>query len=324
METTIKTFIYLDEDKMFSISSQIFEGITEYLIDYSNNTNEESEEQKGPVGSGRVMADIIKTEKGFKEKKFLHDYSYKLFEEKLNGLGKVLEINSTNINDQIDQIDKYAFLKITSKAIFNDINIINSTLKNFNEMGQAFTYVSNFDEISQADGKYNQVISNTKDRNKKAILKQKKEVNLNLTKLAKKQGLNFDQKYMDSLAFLLEYGFKDQFEFQLPVDSDVIGKTIFSANLKRECLKEDEHLLVRKYSRIAEKEFSIFGIVTQNEKLTKIDEEDEESDIKSNEQPNIKEVLMELVEKLTNVESSFTGRLSNEIIIDPIAIYREL
>ena len=122
METTIKTFIYLDEDKMFSISSQIFEGITEYLIDYSNNTNEESEEQKGPVGSGRVMADIIKTEKGFKEKKFLHDYSYKLFEEKLNGLGKVLEINSTNINDQIDQIDKYAFLKITSKAIFNDIN----------------------------------------------------------------------------------------------------------------------------------------------------------------------------------------------------------
>lgn len=30
----IKNFIYLDEYKMYSISSQIFEGITEYLVDH--------------------------------------------------------------------------------------------------------------------------------------------------------------------------------------------------------------------------------------------------------------------------------------------------
>lgn len=29
---TIKSFIYLDEDKMYSISSQLFEGMTQYIL----------------------------------------------------------------------------------------------------------------------------------------------------------------------------------------------------------------------------------------------------------------------------------------------------
>ena len=31
---TVKSFVYLDEYKMYSISSQLFGGLTEYLIDY--------------------------------------------------------------------------------------------------------------------------------------------------------------------------------------------------------------------------------------------------------------------------------------------------
>ena len=48
----IKSFVYLDEYKMYSISSQIFEGITESLMSYQESTTEKGEEQKGPIGSG--------------------------------------------------------------------------------------------------------------------------------------------------------------------------------------------------------------------------------------------------------------------------------
>ena len=65
---TIKNFIYLDEYKMYSISSQIFEGITEYLIDYQETKREEEEKQKGLIGSGKIMADILKSESGTEEK----------------------------------------------------------------------------------------------------------------------------------------------------------------------------------------------------------------------------------------------------------------
>jgi len=87
---TIKSFIYLDEYKMYSISSQIFEGITEYSIDYRGAIKEEEETQKGPIRSGRIMADILKSESGTQEKKYLHDYSYKLFEDRLMESGKFL------------------------------------------------------------------------------------------------------------------------------------------------------------------------------------------------------------------------------------------
>ena len=44
----IKSFIYLDEYKMYSISAQMSRGITDYLMSHQKSTTEESEEQKGP------------------------------------------------------------------------------------------------------------------------------------------------------------------------------------------------------------------------------------------------------------------------------------
>lgn len=64
----IKSFIYLDEYKMYSISSQIFEGITESLMSYQGSTTEKEEEQKGEFGSGRIMADILRSESGTQKK----------------------------------------------------------------------------------------------------------------------------------------------------------------------------------------------------------------------------------------------------------------
>lgn len=42
----IKNFIYLDEEKMYSLSSQLFEGITEYVLNESSSEQSDSEEQK--------------------------------------------------------------------------------------------------------------------------------------------------------------------------------------------------------------------------------------------------------------------------------------
>ena len=44
----------------------------------------------------------------------------------------------------------------------------------------------------------------------------------------------------------------------------------------------------------------------------------------SQEHRHMKEAIMDLVEALFAIESSFSGKLANEIIVDPIAIYREV
>lgn len=308
----IKNFIYLDEDKMYSLSSQIFEGVTEYVLNESFSESEKSEEQKGPVGSGRIMGDILKRADLQSEKKFLNDYSYVLFEKKLIDDNRVFEIKCRDEKTS-PLFDEKPFIKITSKAIFNDINSIKNTLENFNKIGKALAHITNFKEISAVKDQLEKAKGNTKDRNLKSKLQTQVKAMTNLNKLAKESGLQQDQAFLDDLAFVLSYGFQDQLEIQMTFNNSIV-----SANLKRSFLREQEDLVIRKYSRQTEIEFTLFGIITQYQGNTIEDLEVKE------EYDSIKEALMNLVSHLTNVEATFTGRLNNEIIIDPIALYTEL
>ena len=311
----IKNFIYLDEYKMYSISSQIFEGITEYVINSQRTTDEEEETQKGPLSSGRIMADILRSESGTQEKKYLHDYSYKLFEDYLQESNNILCISAENIDEDIKNVDDATFIKVRAKAVFNDMNIIKSTMEKFNELGKALAYITNFQEIEEVRQKLEKVVEDIKDRNKKSQLRQKSKSLKDIEKLAKDQGMYLDPVLLKNLTFVLDYGFQDQFEVQMP-----IGKYIFSSNLRREYLREDEHLLIRKYARLAQKEFVLVGTIAQSSSRPIGHEEGDEND----ENQHLKEAIMFLIERLSVVESTFTGKLENEVIVDPIALYREI
>ena len=121
---------------------------------------------------------------------------------------------------------------------------------------------------------------------------------------------------MEKLTSVLDYGFQNQFIVQMP-----IGPYTFSADCKRDDLREDEYSLIRKYSRFAEKEFVLVGTIAQSSRESVDSEED--TDV-SQEPRHMKEVIMNMVEALFTIESSFSGKLPNEIIVDPIAIYQEI
>ena len=142
----IKNIIYLDEDKMYSLSSQLFEGVTEYVLNEKNLEKSESEQQKGSMNSGRIVGDILKNSERNTEKKFLNDYSYTLFEKKLIEENKVLTVSYESSSLE-KLIKEKSFIKVTAKATFNDIDSIISTLNNFNRMGKALTYVTNYENI---------------------------------------------------------------------------------------------------------------------------------------------------------------------------------
>lgn len=285
----IKNFIYLDEYKMYSLSSQIFEGVTEYLVNSSHNEEGEEDTQRGAIGSGRLLADIMKKGNETKEKNFLHDYSYTIFEKYLIENDKVLNINAINQQELIDNIDSKSFVKIKGKIIFNDIGHISKTIEDFNTMGTAMVRMQSFKNPKMTE---------------KDIKKTTQELNLNM-----------DKKNLDALAYLLDFGFENQFEIQLPYYN-----YLFSSNIKREYLREKEQLLVKKYARTTEKEFTIFGIVTQHQNI----QDSQEDILKEESEKIIKIALMKMTKVFSNIENSFTGKLENEIMIDPIAIYTEL
>ena len=147
----IKNFIYLDEYKMYSLSSQIFEGVTEYLVNSSYTEEGEEDSQKGILGSGRLLADIMKKGNISEEKKFLHDYSYTVFEKHLIENDKVLNINEIDKENLFDLLDTKSFVKITGKIIFNDTGHMSKMIKEFNTMGTAMVRMQSFENPKLTD-----------------------------------------------------------------------------------------------------------------------------------------------------------------------------
>ena len=316
----IKSFLYLDEYQMYSISSQIFEGVTEYMIDYQGTSTGEEESQSGPFASGRVMANILASETKTEERKYLHDYSYTLFEDHLQESNNILTIDNENIDESLMSVDNYGFVKVKAKIAFNDINIIKSTMGQFNEMGEALTYLINFDEIRKVKEELEELSNSTRDRNTKATLRQRMKTLSNLEGLAKQQGLYQEPLLLEKLNFVLDYGFRDQFEVRMSV-----GDYIFTANLKREYLREDEHLMIRKFSRFPESEFVICGVIAQGPtESPELDDSNISDEADSHDIANFKSVIFAMIEALSMVESAFIGKSENEIVIDPIAVYREI
>jgi hypothetical protein len=328
----MRSFIYLDEYKMYSLSSQIFEGLTESIVDEEKSQIQDSDSQKGKIGSGRLMANIIRNESLRSEKKFIHDYSYTLFEDALKKKKKFLEITSSNLQEKISLIDKYDFIKIRGQAIFNDAKLIASTLENFNSFAGALGYMQ-YKELADQEALIKEEVKQVKDRNQRAKAKAKFNKNV-FNDFLKEQGLYLDERYIEEMVKIINFGYKGQFETQFPFLLNDDG-VLFNSIINRNYLKESEEFLISKYSRETEKEFCLFGIITQTKNVEEksslsdfisyLNENHSEFDDDGNEiSLGMKHAIMGIVNALMNVENTFIGKAKYEYIIDPISIYREL
>jgi hypothetical protein len=308
----IKNIIYLDVDKMYSMSSQVFEGVTEYILSEKVTGTEKKEDQKGPIASGKVLGDILRQQESVSEKKVLIDHSYALFEEKLVNEEKVTSFAVDSQSEFATPIKLNSFIKIRGKATFNDLNSIKNTISNFNKVGKALATVTSYGELNKNKALLQVLHESGADKMLKKPIEAEVKRLSNIDQLQRSGGLYQDPDFMAQLALTLDYGYQDQLEIQI----NSPGR-IFSANLKRECLREKEDMIIRKYSRRTEVEFILFGICTQVDHLVEPPPPFEDGG-------SIKEALMNLVGLITQLESAFIGRMPNEVIIDPIAIYTEI
>jgi len=308
---------------MYSISSQLFEGLTEYIVKTESKTQKEEESQKGPIGSGRVLADIIEKNTNETEKKFLHDYSYNLFEQALIDDGRVLEISKENYEQNIKTLDNFSFVKIIGNVIFNDIKEVEKSMSQFNQTGEALGYLTYKEEYKELISEIENNIADIKDRNKKSHFNNLLKNKASFKKYLQEKSLHLDEDFLKNISYLLNYGYHQQFEVQVPIVTENGDLNVFSAQLERNNLNENENIMIKKYSRETEREFTLFGILTQ--KLTR-DKKREIFDQFRNQNDNLsmKEAITNIVVQLGNVEHSFSGKSDNEFIVDPIALYLEI
>jgi hypothetical protein len=304
----IKSIIYLDEAKMYSMSSQIFEGLTDFVLKEVSSAKEDSEEQKGPIGSGRILANAMKLSERSVEKRFLHDHSLSLFEARLNELDLVDHVNTRSAGGFTGS---KSFISVSAKASFIDAAKITSMLASFNELGEALTHLINYSAIDTTRQEIQNIKDSPKDKVRLAELKQTEKKLANSAELARLAGLYQDPKFLKHLALVTEFGFSDQLEIQQRIDEQ-----LFSACLKRQYLRESENLIIRKYSRNTEKTLVVLGVITQSQQTP-----EKTPVMDTSENRTAKELFTNLVNHIAALEGSLAGKAANEVVIDPIAVY---
>lgn len=307
---TIKSFIYLDEDKMYSISSQLFEGMTQYILQEETDGQNDVNSQKGNFLSGRFMADMMFQSRSKSEMRNLHDFAFNLFEKEMEDRGILYDVKC---NDEISDLQDKGFVRIRGKIFFCDYARMQYIIDNFKNIGRALgrlqgaTFYEQIEEI-----KHN--ANDTKDRERRNRQQQNaKYSEKQIENLLKSAGLVLDEKYVKNLSTVMKFGYQDGFEVRIILEDSPL---LFSAVINQSCLKENENVLISKYSRITEKEFTVIGVITQvgNPKPK----------LPNNEGEDMKTATQGMHEMIANLEMQFNGRSSNECIIDPIAIFTEL
>lgn len=306
----IKSFIYLDSDKINSLSAQLFGGITEHIEESEKEQLTETEEQKGSLSSGKKLGDSSSKEKSKIKNTLYHDHLYNMFEQNLIESGRVKEISKINVKD-INDLKILDFIKLKGTLIFNDSKEILKSITEFNNLGKAVASIS----VQSIATEIKETIEETKDRNKKSKLNVslKGELNKAINSYIKENNLCLDEDYAKDLKYILEYGLQDLLEVQI-----ILDKNSFSSILNREFLRESEKILISKFSRKTEVEFILFGYITQTKNYIP------KSTIRNIEGANLKGIFQNLIESLIDVESNFIGKSVGDIIVDPISIYLEI
>ena len=306
----IRSILYLDEQKLYSLSSQVLEGITEYLLTENQSATEATENQKGPIASGRVLAEAIKSSNTSVERRVLHDHALALFEDKLVKSGKLTDIfDVPGAHDVVPQ----SFVRVSAPAKFIDPAQLTNLLTIFNSLGEALAYVTNTEAIQVARTALDAIKPGKPNAAQADLLRELKAA-VDPAQLAKKGGLSQDPKLLENLSLLLKFAFADQLELQQAIDG-----ILCSSPLRRDCLREAEGLLIRKYSRKTEKSLVVLGVVTQT--AFPISDKSAPKGVKPS---SMKEAVTNMVDHIAALESTLSAKMEGELIIDPIAVYVSL
>lgn len=295
---SLKNIVYIDYDKVYSLSAQLFEGLvhtatqkkeisfqdTETII-VKERTSSDSEEDRN------TLSTIINP----------HDYHYLKFEKEIASQNKILIIDS----DEIDQnlLLNSQFVKIKAKINLIDYSKLKFTTKNFTKIGHAINYVHRNEELQALD----ELLKKTQGVDKRKVQAAKDKV----TDEIKESSMYSQKEYLEKLSEVLDFAYGDDVEI-----TQNIGNLSATSFFSKDFFKLPLEMFIKRYSRKTIKEFTIVGTITQISIAQHIEEETLPE--------NMRIAARKMSDALYAVESTFCTPLKNEVFVEPIAMYTEI
>ncbi|MDE6708752.1 MAG: hypothetical protein K2K06_12045 [Oscillospiraceae bacterium] len=279
----LRDFIYIDKDKMYSLYSQIFEGVAESLMESISMSNEETKKEGSPKKNleERIIEASVKT-----QNIVLFDHIYNMLEEKLSPY--LLNINETTTREDI-KTD--SIIKITGYALIEDYEHLSYLMGNLNSIGMALATLTMQSQVGE-----NKTIS------KNAV-----------EQAAREYGLVLDKKLCDSIVSVIENFHGSLMEVTVEHSENPFNLG-FKAPLDSQYLRLSPNMLRNLYGYKPCMKWTIVGEVTSIV--------DTSTEFEHKNKSMFAEMFKQL-DQVDNAFTKMNESVSNIVRIAPIAVYIE-
>lgn len=227
----LKDFIYIDRDRLYSLYSQLFQGVAESIVEAFTSGKEDTKKERS------LEQNLI--EASYKVKNvILFDHIYNSLEDKL--APQLLQVNESTT---LDDLKPSSYIKVAGKATIEDFERLIFLLKNFNDIGMAFATMTvlNANKASTQNGK-----SSSKN---------------SIEQYAKDNGLFLDKKSTESMVKIIENFHGRDLDVTIEPNSANLG-AFFKATLDEKNMRLSSNMVRKIYGNKPIMDWTIVGEIT--------------------------------------------------------------
>lgn len=322
----IRDFIYVDIERLYSLYSQLFEGVADQIVQSYMDEATSKKSQKGSILKGEDIEKQVAEMSRRTENKFLHDHMYNLLEAELSrAIQEPSGINKDNYRDVL----KEAFIvKVTGTAKINDFGRATIFIERLNTLTESFAALVVYDnETIAAKTELEALMRSVPNSKEKEQIK--KEINKlkDPKTYAREMGWSVDETLIKSLRLIMDFGFPDAMQIVItPSNED--GGVDFTGVLDKRWLRIQPEFLRALYGGAVEWNWTMVGQLTFMPGVTPLTQEDADKvgvpDNSLKDSISLKVPLQNVFERLRFFERmALEGGKRIEIILSPLAVYRE-
>jgi hypothetical protein len=349
----VRDFIYVDVERLYSLYSQVFEGVADQIVQSYINASSSTDTQKESLLKGGSLEAQVAEMSRRTESKFLYDHMYNLFETEIqNAISAPSGISSQNYREQLENV---FMLKVNGKAEVEDYNRVKLFAEQFNELVSGIAFANTTTQTGVSLHQAEALLEATNDKALKTQVRNYIQRLKAPEKLAKEQGWYQDEKLLSMAQLFTEMFYPEGFDITImPLQES--DEVVFRGVLDRRWLRVQPNFLKALYGGYTEFQWTMVGQVTYmpggkgpsaSEVTSKIKQEtapEISTEGKSDESENKEEVIPEIsseksAEESPSMRDPFRGLIGAlrrfermfleskqrvEIVVCPLAIYREM
>lgn len=281
--TPIRSFIYMDSDRLVSLYSQVFEGVAEAIVQSYYSTKEMQEENINRI-QAKTMQEKLGEYSTKTENKVLNDHMYNQLAKKLEK--KIFDCSEIDDRNYYSELQDKFIVQVAGKSEIQDYSKLTMFFDKYNEMGEVIAYSSIQNGDAQGLGK-------------------------NIKETAKKLGLYQEPKLLSNLKFMTEMFLKDE----LHIIIQNVNGIKFKCILNKKFLRLDPSSLKNLYTAFPTSKITVVGEITYLPNNFK--EERVNGDL------TLQKAYANMFRSMADVEKTFLESDEVIIHISPIAIYTE-